>query len=195
MLELFFLRGPEQRLSPVLRAVRGCGPEDELMKKRHFFYLLIALLLLLDQVTKRVILQHVALYSSLRIIPGFFNITHIHNKGAIFGAFSQTNKSLVFLLLTVASLVALALVVYYFIKTPASEWGMRLALSLILAGALGNLIDRIFKGYVIDFLDFYIKNRHWPFFNVADSCITIGAFLLLVFFLIRKPTCTPSSSA
>lgn len=165
------------------------------MKKNHFFYWLIVIMVLVDQVTKWIISHQVALYSSLKVIPGFFNITHIHNKGAILGAFSQINKPFVFLLLTAASLMALALVVYYFIKTPASEWGIKFALSLILAGALGNLLDRILRGYVIDFLDFYIKNKHWPFFNVADSCITIGAFLLLISFLIRKPACTPSSSA
>jgi len=165
------------------------------MKKGSSFFWLIGLLLLVDQVTKWIILERVPLYSSLRVIPGFFNLTRIHNKGAIFGAFSQTGKPLVFVLLTAASFIALTLVVYYFVKTPASETGMKLALSLILAGALGNLVDRIFRGYVIDFLDFYIKNKHWPFFNVADSCITIGAFLLLLHFLIRKQECTPSSSA
>jgi signal peptidase II len=165
------------------------------MKKTHFYFLLIAILIVLDQATKWLIARNVVLYSSLKVIPGFFNITHIRNKGAIFGAFSQTDKPLVFVLLTAASFIALALVIYYFYKTPASERGLKLALSLILAGALGNLIDRLFRGNVIDFLDFYIKNRHWPFFNVADSCITIGAVLLLFFFLIRKPACTPSSSA
>jgi len=165
------------------------------MKKNYFFYWLIVILVLVDQTTKWVISREVALSSSLRVIPGFFNITHIHNKGAIFGAFSQSDKLLVFVFLTVASLIALALVVYYFIKTPASELGVKAALSLILAGALGNLLDRLLRGYVIDFLDFYIKNKHWPFFNVADSCITVGALLLLIFFLIRKPACTPSSSA
>ncbi len=165
------------------------------MKKTHFYILLIAILIVLDQATKWLIARNVVLYSSLKVIPGFFNITHIRNKGAIFGAFSQTDKPLVFVSLTAASFIALVLVVYYFYKTPASERGLKLALSLILAGALGNLVDRLFRGYVIDFLDFYIKNRHWPFFNVADSCITIGAVLLLFFFLIRKPACTPSSSA
>jgi len=165
------------------------------MKKTHFYFLLIAVLILLDQATKWLIARNVALYSSLKIIPGFFSITHIRNKGAIFGAFSDPDKPLVFVLLTAASFIALVLVVYYFYKTPASERGLKLALSLILAGALGNLVDRIVRGSVIDFLDFHIKTRHWPFFNVADSCITIGAVLLLLFFLIRKPACTPSSSA
>lgn len=164
------------------------------MKKNSFYYLLIVLLVLVDQAAKWYVSKHVALYSSIKVIRGFFSITRVHNKGAIFGAFSQTNNPLVFLLLTVASLVALAFVVYYFVRTPASDRGMKLALSLILAGALGNLADRVFRGYVVDFLDFYIGNRHWPFFNVADSCITVGAFLLLLFLLIRKPACTPSSS-
>jgi len=165
------------------------------MKKTHFYFLVVAVLIVLDQATKWLIARNVALYGSLKIIPGFFNITHIRNKGAIFGVFSHPDKPLVFVLLTVASLIALVFVVYYFYKTPASERGLKLALSLILAGALGNLVDRIFRGYVIDFLDFHIKTRHWPFFNVADSCITIGAVLLLFFFLIRKPACTQSSSA
>ena len=164
------------------------------MKKNFPYFILIYSLLLFDQVTKWVIARHVPLYSSRTVIPGFFNITHIHNKGAIFGFFSHTGGRFVFPALIAASLVALALVVYYFAKTPASEWGMKLALSLILAGALGNQIDRVGRGYVIDFLDLYVRNRHWPFFNVADSCITIGAILLLIMFLVRKPACSPSSS-
>jgi signal peptidase II len=165
------------------------------MKKNLVYYDIILLLVALDQVTKWLVSRYLTLYDNLAVIPGFFSLTHIRNKGAIFGAFSRVNSPAVFLLLTVASLVALALVLYYFFRTPASERGMKLALSLILAGALGNLIDRVFRGYVIDFLDFHIKGRHWPFFNVADSAITIGALLLFVFLWRRKPECTPSSSA
>jgi signal peptidase II len=157
------------------------------MKKNLIYYDIILLILILDQASKWLVARTVMLYGRLTVIPGFFNITHIHNKGAIFGAFSRTGNRLTFLVLTAASLVALGLVIYYFIKTPASELGMKLALSLILAGALGNLLDRVFRGYVIDFLDFYVGRWHWPFFNVADSCITIGALLLLFFFLKRKP--------
>jgi signal peptidase II len=164
------------------------------MRKNFPYFILVYSLILFDQVTKWVIVRHVPLYSSRTVIPGFFNITHIRNKGAIFGFFSHAGSRFVFPALIAASLVALALVVYYFAKTPASEWGMKLALSLILAGALGNQIDRVGRGYVIDFLDLYVRNRHWPFFNVADSCITIGAILLLIMFLVRKPACSPSSS-
>lgn len=164
------------------------------MKKNLPYFVLICSLLLFDQVTKWVVVRHVPLYSSRTVVPGFCNITHIRNKGAIFGFFSHSGSGTVFLALVAASLIALALVIYYFIKTPAAEWGMKVALSLILAGALGNQIDRIGRGYVIDFLDLYVRNRHWPFFNVADSCISIGAVLLLFMILKRKPACSPSSS-
>ena len=156
---------------------------------------LIAALIGLDQLTKAVVVRSVDLYETVRVVPGFFNITRIHNNGAIFGAFSGPSGRGVIPLLTAASLAALALVVYYFIKTPAADGRIKLALSLILAGALGNLIDRVGRGYVVDFLDFYVGRWHWPFFNAADSCITIGALLLILFFVIRKPSCSQSSSA
>lgn len=164
------------------------------MRKNLFYYSLIVFIALLDQAAKWAVASRIPLYSSLNVIPGFFSLTRIHNKGAIFGAFSQTNNRYVLIFLTVASLAALGLVIAYFFKTPASERLTKLALSLILAGALGNLIDRVFRGYVIDFLDFFIKSHHWPFFNVADSSISVGACLLLISFVIRKPSCSPSSS-
>ena len=165
------------------------------MKKNVFFLALIAALVVLDQVTKRLVADSVRLYSSRVVIPGFFNITRVHNNGAIFGMFSEATSHALLVILTAASLVALALVIYYFIKTPAADWKIKLALSLILAGALGNFVDRLFRGYVVDFLDFYVKRWHWPFFNLADSSITVGAFLLVIFFVFRKPTCSRSSSA
>ena len=163
--------------------------------RRNVPYLgLILALVLVDQISKWLVARHLPIYSSRTVIPGFFNFTHIHNRGAIFGFFSQSGRPAVFLVLTAASFVALALVIYYFFKTPAAERGLKLALSLIMAGALGNQVDRVGRGYVIDFLDLHIKNRHWPFFNVADSCITIGALFLLILLLVRKPACSPSSS-
>ncbi len=163
------------------------------MKKYTPYTLLMVGLVVLDQVTKNLIARGVELYESVPVIPGFFNITRIHNRGAIFGTFSQTNSRIVFILLTAASLTALALVVYYFFKTPASDKLMRVSLTLILAGALGNQFDRLIRGHVIDFLDLYIGKAHWPFFNVADSCISIGACLMLFTLFRRKPACTPSS--
>ncbi|HVP90632.1 MAG TPA: signal peptidase II [Terriglobales bacterium] len=164
-------------------------------KKDGPYLLLILALMALDQAAKFVVSRTVALYESRTVVPGFFNLTRIHNRGAIFGAFNQSNNTAVSIALTAASVLALGLVVFYFIKTPASDRLMKVSLSLILAGALGNLLDRFIRGYVIDFLDFHIGNAHWPFFNVADSCITIGAVLMVVIFFRRKPECTPSSSS
>jgi signal peptidase II len=163
------------------------------MKKNGPYFLIMIALVALDQATKHIIARTVDLYESVTVIPGFFNITRIHNKGAIFGSFSQANNKLVFALLTAASLAALALVVYYFFKTPAGDKLMKVALTLIMAGALGNQFDRLIRGHVIDFLDFYVGQAHWPFFNAADSCITIGACLMLVILFRRKPECSPSS--
>lgn len=163
------------------------------MKKNMPYFLFAAALVVLDQVTKGIVAGKVTLYESVPVIRGFFNITRIHNKGAIFGTFSQTNNTFVFALLTAASLAALALVVYFFFKTPASDKLMKVSLTLIMAGALGNQFDRLVRGHVIDFLDFYVGQAHWPFFNAADSCITIGACLMLVTLFRRKPECTPSS--
>jgi signal peptidase II len=164
--------------------------------RKNLPYLLLALALVaVDQASKAVVAGRVTLYQSIPVIPGFFNITRIHNKGAIFGTFSQTGDPTVFVLLTAASLAALAFVVVYFFKTPSTDRLMKFALTLIMAGALGNQFDRLVRGHVIDFLDFYIGRSHWPFFNAADSCISIGACLMLVVLFRRKPACTPSSSS
>ncbi len=157
------------------------------MKHNSFYFLFIVFWVLADQITKSLVARFIPLYGSRVVIPGFFNLAHIHNRGAIFGFFSQAGGGFVRLTLTAASFLALGLVVYYFIKTPASERFMKFALTLILAGALGNLIDRIFEGYVVDFIDLHAGRHHWPFFNLADSSITIGAILLIFVFLRRKP--------
>ena len=163
------------------------------MKKNAPYVLIMIALVALDQATKHLIARTVDLYESVTVIPGFFNLTRIHNKGAIFGTFSQSNNQLVFSLLTAASFAALALVVTFFFKTPPGDKLMKVALTLIAAGALGNQLDRLIRGHVIDFLDFYIGKAHWPFFNVADSCITIGACLMLIILFRRKPEWSPSS--
>jgi signal peptidase II len=85
-----------------------------------------------------------------------------------------------------ATVVALAFVLVYFLRTPAKEKGLLIGLTLIATGALGNLASRVLKGYVVDFVDWHIKDAHWPFFNVADSCITVGAVLLLVLLVVKR---------
>jgi signal peptidase II len=165
------------------------------MNRRLFYFLFILGLLAADQLTKAVVAHKIPLFNSKIIIPGFLNLTHIRNRGAIFGFFSQSGSQFLYVIMTLASLAALVLVVFYFFKTPTSERLMKISLSLILAGALGNLADRIFRGYVVDFMDFYLKKWHWPSFNIADASITIGAcFLVFTLFFRKGLKCTPSSS-
>ncbi len=164
------------------------------MKENAFYFVVILSLLFVDQISKTIVSASFNLYESKVVIPGFFNLTYIKNRGAIFGFFSSHQSFWVYALLTLASLAALGLVVYYFYKTPSSERFLKISLSLILAGALGNLADRLFRGSVVDFLDFYVKDWHWPFFNVADASITAGAILLLYIFFFKKgDKCFPSS--
>ncbi|MGB9893550.1 MAG: signal peptidase II, partial [Candidatus Saccharicenans sp.] len=125
---------------------------------------------------------------------GFFNLTRVHNRGAIFGFLGQTNNSLALLFLNAGALLAFAAVSYYFLKTPPEMFLTRISFALIISGAMGNIVDRIFRGYVIDFLDFYAGNFHWPFFNLADSCITIGAIILIINLFRSQKKCSLSSS-
>ncbi len=164
------------------------------MIRKSCYLLVVVMLMGLDQVTKALIDRNITVQGSREVIPGFFNLTHVRNRGAIFGFFSHSDSRILYVFLTLVSVAALGLVIYYFFKTPLSEKLMKISLSLILAGALGNLIDRVFRGHVIDFLDFYVKDWHWPSFNVADSCITVGACLLIFILILKRgPECTPSS--
>jgi signal peptidase II len=163
------------------------------MKKKSAFFTVILVFLSLDQLTKYFVVKNIAHFGSVDVIPGFFKIIHIHNKGAIFGFFSHSNSSLVLFLLKASSLVALGFVLYYFLKAPISDRFMNFSLALILAGALGNQVDRFSRGFVVDFLDFSFWGWHWPTFNVADMCISTGAVLLaFIFFFKRGPQCSPS---
>ncbi|MGB9835728.1 MAG: signal peptidase II [Candidatus Saccharicenans sp.] len=153
-------------------------------KKKLFYYVFILFWLALDQLTKYLVDRHISLYETKTVIPGFFNLTHVHNRGAIFGFLGNTDKPLALVFLNLGALVAFTVVVYYFIKTPLELSWMKVSFALIISGAMGNLLDRIFRGYVIDFLDFYVSKFHWPFFNVADSCITVGT-LILVFIMLK----------
>jgi len=157
------------------------------MKRDAPHLVLIAALIAADQITKAVVVKSVPFYGSVSVIPGFFSISHIHNTGAIFGIFNGSGSKLIAILLAAATLTAMSLVIVYFFKTPASQKLMRFALALVLAGALGNFIDRVFRGYVIDFLEVHVKKFYWPTFNIADSCISIGAVLLVFILFTRRP--------
>lgn len=124
----------------------------------------------LDQSSKFIANRYLQLHQSFPLIPGVFHLTLVHNRGAAFGILKNQVP------LFIATSIACIVLVYFHLRGSDARNNRlyRAALSLLLAGALGNLIDRVLLGYVIDFLDF----RFWPVFNVADSAITIGAVLL-----------------
>lgn len=139
-----------------------------------------AVVLILDQLSKAWVTMHMSLHESITVVAGFFNITYIRNPGAAFGFLASAGpvfRSVFFLGVTA---VAVVLIVYYLSKTRKDEPLLIFSLSLILAGAVSNLIDRLRFGEVVDFFDVYVGAHHWPAFNWADAAISTGAFLLIV---------------
>lgn len=139
----------------------------------------ISCIALLDQWSKAWIVQHFERGEVLPIIPNFFNLILTYNRGAAFGMFSNLPEGTRQIVLGVTSFVALVLVLYFLFKDYKGLLPAQIALSLVLGGAIGNLIDRVVLGEVVDFLDFYIGVYHWPAFNIADSSIFVGVFILL----------------
>lgn len=146
---------------------------------------LIFLLVTIDQVTKFFIKHSFEIYESKEIVPGFFNLTFVLNPGAAFGILSKMNESYRQLFFIIVTTIAILAVIYLMYKESSHKFRV-FSYSLILSGAMGNFIDRIYMGKVVDFLDFYIKNYHWPAFNIADSSITIGIILLFIDIIFNK---------
>ena len=146
---------------------------------RRLTYLVVSVVVvLLDQVTKGMVAERIPLHSSVPVIQGLFDLTHVRNSGAAFGLFASIESPLRTVLLnTVAFAVFFAVLVYAW-RTSADSTRLQVGLALILGGAVGNLVDRVRAGSVTDFLDFYLGSHRWPAFNVADSAITIGVLLL-----------------
>lgn len=143
------------------------------------------LVVIFDQIAKYIVDSRMPLHSSIPVIDGFFSLTYIRNPGAAFGFLATAPpafRAVFFIAVTVA---AVLLIVYYVRRYGSEEPQFLFPLSLIMGGAVGNLIDRVRFGDVIDFLDVYIGAHHWPAFNVADSAISIGAILLL-YEMLRK---------
>jgi signal peptidase II len=154
-------------------------------KTQHWVFLgaVVSLVLLLDQVTKALIVANFSLYERWTPIPllsNFFEITYTRNTGAAFGMF-QSAGNIFLVIATVASVV----IIYYYRQLPAEAWAIRLALGMQMGGALGNALDRLTRGHVVDFLHvFYRPHFDYPVFNLADSFIVTGV-LLLIFWLWR----------
>jgi len=142
------------------------------------FLWLTLLLIVLDQFTKQWVIRVFDLYESIEIMP-YLNFTYVRNMGAAFSFLSDQGGWQRWLFTGLAIAVSLVLLVWLR-RNPVGLWRQNLAFTLILAGAIGNVIDRIIYGYVIDFIDVYVNEWHWPAFNIADMAITIGAVLMLL---------------
>lgn len=142
------------------------------------FWLAAAFVIVLDQITKQLFWHNGRNYE---IIDGFLRITLVKNAGAAFGLFQGGRFFFI-----IASVVAIAFIVYVAVRLPRDELFRRILLGMILGGAVGNLIDRVYAGEVIDFVDMGFGVHRWPVFNVADMGVSIGATILLVY-LLRNP--------
>src|SRR5436190_12696629 len=149
-------------------------------QRRLPYIVLAAATLALDRWTKALIRNRFGLNESISVIDGFFNITYVRNTGVAFGIFSSISSPVKSLLLSLFTAFAALVVIAYSVRSPVRNRLLQIALALILGGALGNLYDRIAYGYVVDFLEFYVGNYHWPSFNIADSAISIGVVLLSI---------------
>jgi signal peptidase II len=133
-----------------------------------------------DQLTKALVRSSLPLHDSVTIIPGFIDLTHVRNTGAAFGLFNAADFPLKPAVMLGMAIIALAAIAVYAAQLRPDERLARVGLALVLGGAVGNLIDRVTTGYVLDFVDVYYGNAHFWAFNVADSAITIGAVLVIL---------------
>ena len=150
------------------------------MSKKYIFSI-VFVTFFLDQVSKRMVLENIETFSNGLEISKYFNLVYVENRGVSFGMFSEHDKSFYFGIL---SMLVSAYIVYLIVK---SNYVIELiGLSLILGGAIGNGVDRLYYGYVVDFIDLHLNNLHWPAFNFADAFITIGAITFFWSLIIDK---------
>jgi signal peptidase II len=159
--------------------------------KRVHYLILAAAVIVLDIWTKALVLARIDLHETIPIIPNFFQLVHVRNTGAAFGIGANASSRLVPLLLNFGAIAVFFVVVVYALRSAVSDRLLQTGLHLILGGAIGNLLDRFRFGYVVDFLDVYVRTKHWPAFNVADSAICVG--IALLFLDMRKKPETESA--
>jgi signal peptidase II len=136
---------------------------------------LSVLIIVLDQLTKFIVHSTMNLYDSIQVVPYLLNFTYIRNEGIAFGIYFEGAET-IFIVLP----ILITIYLFYLLKSEEfQDKFSQIALFLIIAGAVGNIIDRIFRGYVVDFIDFHLNGMHWYVFNIADSSVTIGLIFLL----------------
>jgi signal peptidase II len=147
---------------------------------RHIELWIAVVIVVLDQVTKALVRSQFELYEGVPVVPGFFNLTRVHNTGAAFGMLNGLDFPFKTAALAVIAAAALTGLAFFASTLPAVQWLSRVGIALIIGGAAGNLIDRISLGYVTDFVDLYWQGWHFWAFNVADAAITIGVALMVL---------------
>ncbi len=151
---------------------------------------IIIIVLGVDQLTKQAVFSSFSLYEKAVVIPGYFNVTFVTNRGAAFSLMAGIDSPWRhYFFITVSTLALILLTVLWFrirLKSPEKGWG----LALIAGGAVGNLIDRVRFGAVIDFIDIHWHGYHWPAFNIADSAICIGVVMFMILSLMEKEKAT-----
>ena len=151
------------------------------MKNKYVLLFFVSgVLIVMDQYTKLMVSLHIPLNYSVKVVEDFFSLTHIRNSGVAFGLFASQQSEYKALMFIAISTIAIMAILVIFHQTPKEKKMVQNGLILIFSGAIGNLIDRILHGEVIDFVDFFINRHHFPAFNIADSCITIGVTLMVI---------------
>jgi signal peptidase II len=164
---------------------RSPDAQDRSMKPRYILFAAIAIVgILIDQLTKVAVDRSMQLFDSITIIENFFHLTYVRNKGAAFSFLSNASWRLPFFV--IISIVAALVILVAFRKLRDDQKLAHISLAMIFSGAVGNLIDRIRLGEVIDFLDAHWYRHHWPAFNVADSLICVGVFLLAIDMILEE---------
>ncbi len=162
---------------------------------RKKYYIVTFLILVLDHLTKWWIRSNFDLHQSVEIIPHYLRIVRVHNTGVAFGLFAEFQSAWKPYLLALMAVIAVVVIVIYSARMPCERVLLQLALAVTMGGILGNFIDRMAHRFVVDFIEFHIRDRfYWPTFNVADSAITIGIALLLID-TIKNPEEDPPADA
>ena len=151
-----------------------------LLHERRLELVIVFVVVVLDQVTKMLVRNALALHDSIEVIPGFLDLTRVHNTGAAFGMMNGVDFAYKTAVMSMVALVALGGVGWYAISVPLTDVVARIGIAGVVGGAVGNLIDRATAGYVLDFVDAYWNGWHFWAFNVADAAITLGVGCMIL---------------
>ncbi len=151
-----------------------------LLHQRRLEIIIVIVVVVLDQLTKMLVRNSLALHESIDVVPGLLSLTRVHNTGAAFGMLNGVDFAFKTVVMSVIALVALGGVGWYALSVPTSDVLARIGIAGVVGGAIGNLIDRASQGYVLDFVDAYWRGLHFWAFNVADAAITLGVGCMIL---------------